>query len=138
MSISDKMRKELVKEIRYASTQMKNTSNISEKLYFFSAVYGILNRIFNFEYSDELIFMHQIIRQTFDSINSSIHSGQKTDINPRIPNKIFDKLQDSLEKLASNIEAKKEVYSILKDISVCGYSAVGNGYYLYLKGMLKI
>ena len=70
MKLSPELRNKLVTEIRYAAEGMKKSEIITDKMYYFSAVYGMLDRVFNFEYDPELVFAHQVIRQAFETINS--------------------------------------------------------------------
>jgi hypothetical protein len=52
--------------------------------------------------------------------------------------KLFDGLQDALSLLADSIESGERTYSILERIANLAYSTSGNGYYMFLKGMLKV
>jgi hypothetical protein len=140
MEISSGLRETIVKEIRYAVENMKKSDKLNEKMYFFSAVYAIVDRAFNFEYDPQLIFIHQVVRQAFDTINSKIALMTQTgvSIGTVIPNNLFPKLQDTLNKLADSIEENKNSYSLLEIIANIGYSATGNGSYLCFKGLLKV
>ena len=51
---------------------------------------------------------------------------------------MWESLADCLEKLADEIVADKVIYSILKRISLLAYITTGNGYYMFLKGKIKI
>jgi hypothetical protein len=138
MKLSSKMRVALVKEIRFAVDNMKQSQKPTDKMYFFSAVYGMLQRVFNFEYDPELVFIHQVVHQAFDAINNRINLGIQKDVPSSIPENLFEKLQNYLSELADNIESDKKTYDILEKISVLGYSTIGNGLYLLIKNDLKI
>ena len=138
MKLSQNMREALVKEIRFAANKMKNSPKITDKMYFFSAVYGMLQRVFNFEYDPELVFIHQVIHQTFDTINNRVNMGIQRDVPSTIPDDLFAKLEACLFELADKIESNKKSYEILEKIANIGYVTIGNGLYLNIKGDLKI
>ena len=139
MNVSKHMEKKLIDEIRFVRGNMVHTNNPSEKLYYFSAVFGIANRIINFEYDPEILFLNQVTQLTYNMINArlaALAGGQEAGIS--IPEGIFPKMEESLEKLANAIEQKQEIYSILQHLIHLAYTTTGNGYYMYQKGLIKI
>jgi DNA replication initiation complex subunit (GINS family) len=56
----------------------------------------------------------------------------------QIPDDFFNKLARLTEELAKTIEEDKDVYEILKKITIHSYLLSGNGYYLYQKGIIKV
>lgn len=139
MDLSQNMKNELTNEIHFVIKKMRGTSSAAEKLFFFSALFAIAQRIINFEYDPEVIFLHQVLQQVYNTVNGrimTIATGQQAPIG--IPDKLFDSLENSLAELVFNIEKGNKIYPQLQAIMNLGYSMTGNGYYLYLKGMLKI
>jgi hypothetical protein len=139
MNLSPNMKKELIREIRFVVDRMKTTNSAQEKLYYFSATFGISQRILNFEYDLELAFIYQVLQLVYNAVNIRIGSMSKGLESPiLIPDLLFIKLEDTLNELAKKIEDDKETYKELEIMANCAYSTTGNGYYLYQKGMLKI
>ena len=139
MNLSQNMKNELTNEIKFVVKKMNDADSPSEKLYFFSALYGIAQRIINFEYDPELAFIHQVLQFVHNTVNSRIAvitSGQQAPVG--IPDNLFTSLQNTLAELAFNIEKGTNVYPQLQAMMNLAYSTTGNGYYLYLKGMLKV
>jgi hypothetical protein len=133
------MRQDLVKELKYVLDQMRSTQNPVDKLYYFTAVYGIANRIFNFEYDPELVFVHDVVQHTYNSINQRLNLiAQRLEGGASMPGDVFAKLEACLEKLADKIENDQKTYEVLQEMDQIAYSTSGNGYYLYKKGTLKI
>jgi len=66
---------------------------------------------------------------------ASIKQGQGVNT---FPKDVFDKLENALEELVVKIEKGEKTYPVLEKISNLAYSTTGNGYYLYLKGMLTV
>jgi hypothetical protein len=139
MNISKDMRSKIISEIEYVTDKMKKNPNPLEKLYYFSAIFGLFQRVINFECDPELIFIYQVSNLTYNALNSRISSmAQRADAGVNLPDKAFEKIENDLEELANQITLNKPVYAVLQDMANIAYSATGNGYYLYQKGMLKL
>ncbi|NLL90329.1 MAG: hypothetical protein GX226_04410 [Dehalococcoidales bacterium] len=138
MKISKSRKSNLVKELRYVAEKMKSTDNVHEKLFYFSAIYGEVNRIINYEYDPELVLVHQIFNTGYNTIMANLSSNQQGTGIITIPPNLFKKLQDTIYVLADNIESNRNIYKELEEVSNLAYSTSGNGYYLYLKGIIKI
>jgi len=139
MNLSQNMKNELINEINFVVKKMRDTNIPAEKLYFFSALFAIAQRIINFEYDAEVCFMHQVLQYVYNTVNSRIimkTTGQQAQIG--IPDNLFTSLENSLAELVFNIEKGAKIYPQLQAMMNLAYSTSGNGYYLYLKGILKI
>jgi hypothetical protein len=138
MHLSPNMQLALVTEIRNVAERMSESATDKEKLFFFSAVYGVANRIMNLEFDPELAFLHQVTNSAYTTINANLNLAAQGVSVTKLPPTLFDKLQDAIKDLATYIEEGKKTYPILERISNLAYSTGGNGYYLFLKGMLTI
>lgn len=139
MNISKQMEKTLIDEIRLVHGNMAKTNVPAEKMYNFSAVYGMANRIINFEYDPELLFLNQVIQLAYNMINARLSAlATRQDVGIDIPESMFTKIEGLLEKLADAIEQKQEICTILQNIIALAYTTTGNGYYMYKKGLIKI
>ena len=138
MRLSSNMQLTLVTEIRNVAERMSNSGTAQEKMFFFSAVYGIANRIMNLEFDPELAFLHHVTNSACNTINANLALAAQGVSVITLPPTIFDKLQDAVNELANCIEKGGKTYPILERISNLAYSTGGNGYYLFLKGMLTI
>jgi len=138
MHLSASNKEILVKELRTVADYMGNANTAQEKMYFFSAVFGIANRLMNLEFDSELGFLHHVIQAAHNTINTNLVLRSQGQAVANFPPTVFDKLQEAVSELAKYIEDGKQTYPILERISNLAYSTSGNGYYLYLKGLLKI
>ena len=141
MNIQGNYKRIIAKEFRGIVEKMKDTKDLSEKMYFFSATYGVVSRIFNLEFDPALVFTHFVLNAAGSTINGRLlvlKGGQDNVV--KIPEGLFDSLQNIIEKLAENIETgnKDELFTNLQKIANIAFTTTGNGYYLYQKGMLKI
>ncbi len=139
MNLSPEMQERFIDEVNFVIKNMKNTDNPTEKLYFFSAGYAMAQRIINLEYEPELNFIQQVLQLTYNMVNArliAISAGQEGGIS--IPDKLLTRLEEALEEMVDRIEQGTETYPALQKMVNLAYSTTGNGYYLYLKGMIKI
>ena len=139
MKLSAEMKKLLLDELRFVVERMKEAKEPFQKMYFFSAAYGAVNRIMNIEFDDELGFIHNVLSSAYSIINlrlSALSSGNEVAVG--IPAKMFDRLEAGLEEIIEMVEEGKATYPALQKISNAAYSTTGNGYYLYLKGYLVV
>ena len=51
----------IAKEIDFALQRMGDAVTAEEKLYYFSAVHGVINRVMNFQFDPVLVFAHQVL-----------------------------------------------------------------------------
>ena len=139
MNISDNFRKILVKEINYAVKQMNESSDAEEKLYYFSAVYGVVLRIFNLEYDSDLVYAHFILNETHKAfmgrLQAILKGGEKT---VPLREEHFKKLGAITKEFGKRIEKDEDISDTLKKFAILSYTTTGNGYYLLQKGLLKI
>lgn len=138
MHLSASNQEAFVKEIRTVVDYMGKANTAQEKMYFFSAVYGMANRLMNLEFDPELGFLHHVTQAASTTINTHLALAAQGQSVATFPPPVFDKLQEALSDLAEYIEEGKRTYPILERISNLAYSTSGNGYYLFLKGSLKI
>jgi hypothetical protein len=138
MHLSKSHKLALANEIRTAVDYMSKTNVAQEKMYFFSAVFGIANRIMNLEFDPELGFVHHVTNAAYTTINANLMLVAQGQSVRTFPPQFFEKLQEALGDLATNIEGGEPTYPVLERISNLAYSTSGNGYYLFLKGSLKI
>jgi len=117
---------------------MSKTNIAPEKMYFFSAVHGIANRIMNLQFDPELGFVYHVTNAAHATINANLMSMAQGQSVRTFPPQLFEKLQEALGDLATDIEKGQPTYPELEKISNLAYSTTGNGYYLFLKGSLKI
>ncbi len=138
MRLSKNNRIALVSEIRTVVDHMSKASTAKEKMYFFSAIFGVAHRIMNLEFDPELGFVHHVTNAAYNTINTTLLLVTQGQSMPTFPDDVFDKLQEALKDLATYIEEDKQTYLVLERISNLAYCTSGNGYYLFLKGLLKI
>jgi hypothetical protein len=135
MKLSTPIKEVLVNEIGSALERMRSSKDPNSIMFYFSAVYGILHRIYNIEYDSDLVFAHFVVNSTYQQINARL---QATDKVIQIPENLFERLIEKTGDFLEAIKENKNLYEVLKEFTLLGYVTIGNGYYLYQKGLLKI
>lgn len=138
MDLSKNMKSLFIKELKFVLKNMKSTDILVEKLYFFSAIYAVANRIFNIEFHSELVFIHNAIQAAHQQISTNLSAAQEQKLAIGIPDGLFDELEIAVEEMIAKISNNQDIYLVLQRISDLAYSTTGNGRYLHLKGMLAI
>ena len=139
MNVNDAFRKLIVEEITFAIKKMEETKEATELLYYFSAIPGMFQRIYNMEYDSHLVFAHFILKATHDSFVQRLKASQQGgDNSVLIKDDQFERLISLSKELLSNIKKDRDIDEVLKKLTILLYSTTGNGNYLMEKGWLKI
>ena len=138
MNLSKNMQSLFIKELKFVLKNMKATVIPVEKLYFFSAIHAVANRIFNIEFHSELVFIHNVIQTTHQLISTNLTTALQHGSAVGMPDGLFDGLESAVEEMIAKTSNNQDIYLVLQRISDLAYSTTGNGRYLHLKGMLTI
>lgn len=139
MNIDDKTRNVIVSEIDYVAKKMQSSTSAEEKVYYFSALHGVVNRVFNLEYDADLVYAHFVLLNTFTAFQQRLFALTKGgDSVIPLTEEQFDKLEKTTKELGKKIKRKEEIDSVLKEFVILAYTTTGNGYYLLDKGIIKI
>ena len=138
MNLSEDMSKLFIDELNFVLQNMKATDKPMEKIYFFSGIFGVANRIFNIEFHSELVFIHNVVKAAHKQILESLALVSQGGLAIGIPEDIFNGLEAEIEEMITRISHDQDIYSSLQKISNLAYSTTGNGRYLHFKGMLTI
>jgi hypothetical protein len=138
MAISKKMKESIVNEVRYSIKKMEEAASIEEKLYYFSAVQGIFHRVFNIEFSSDLLYAHFIFNEVFKAFQQKLAAMKMGDLVFVINEQQIGRLSDLTKEFLNQFESDKNTDDVLKKMVILLYSVNGNGNYLMGKGLLKI
>jgi len=138
MKISDSFKKIIVEEITFVAEKMEQSTQVPEKLFYFSGVHGVLQRVFNLEYVEELVYIHFVLTATYETFIQRLKGIQQGEGTIPLLEEQLNKLILTLKELRDNIQENKDIHETLKKFVLLSFSTTGNGYYLLQKGMLKI
>lgn len=129
----------LASEFRFAADRMAGTPDLGEKLYLFSAFFGEVNRALNQFWTPELGLAHLVLREVHQLITGRLSMPTPgTAVPPELP-EALDRVAAGMATLfeSERIDEVK-LYQLLSRAAELGYVATGNGYYLYLKGQIRL
>jgi hypothetical protein len=135
---SEKYKDIIVKELEFVINKINQSPTIEEKLYYFSAVQGVLNRILNLEYTEELLLAFYITNETLKMFHQRFASFQAGDKSINLTDEQMLRLSQITVEFLETIRNDENIEEVLKKYVVLLYSTTGNGYYLMEKGVLKI
>ena len=140
LSISEQYKTILADEIAFAREKMDGESDTRKKVYYYSAVPAMIQRLFNIDpnFDRQLVFMFTVLSASYNQtkvLMDRIWAGDRL-IAP--PEKFFDKLSIQLQQLEANIRNNEDVHLVLEKIAVSAYILDGNGYYLHQKGWMEL
>jgi hypothetical protein len=141
MKISDSYHDIILNEFNEVEKLCNEASSPDDKLYFFTASFGVINRIMNLYCDPTLIFMHNILKDAHQAIaNRLTISKNPENISSSLPKDMWDSLFYYFSELKLAFEKKDEVKirEVLEKFSNLIYATSGNGFYLYLRKKLVL
>jgi hypothetical protein len=136
--LSDNYRFILKEEIIFVTKKMRAGKSLDEKLFFFSAIYAMIQRIINLEYNGDLVFAFHVIQRTYEMFFQRLTALKSGDTSVLMSEAHFIALDEAMMAFLRVLEENGSLDVALKAFSIASYSTTGNGYYLMEKGMLKI
>lgn len=140
LSISEPHKTILADEIAFAREKMDAESDTRKKVYYYSAVPAMIQRIFNIDpaFDRQLIFMFTVLSTSYNQTKVLMDRIMAGDHLVTPPENFFDKISIYLHQLEDKIRNDEDTYLILEKIAVSAYLLDGNGYYLYQKGWIDL
>lgn len=140
MNIPENYQTLLVDEIATVRKKMDEEGDIRKKIFYYSAVYAMVQRIFNLypNFDPQLIFMYVVMNDSYTRTRNLIDRMLAGDKLITLPDGFFDKISLFLQQLENRIQNNEDTYTILEKFAVLTYILEGNGHYLYRKNWLKL
>lgn len=140
MNIPDQYYEMLLTEFKDAQKLSNETELIEDKIYYFSATYGIINRIMNFYCDSILVFMHQVLKAVHIDLTNRLQRPNRGAVSTSFPTAFIEALFTYLNELIVEFEKKNEdgIRKVLEKFSNLSYATTGNGYYLFLRNKLSL
>ncbi len=143
LTLPKEVHQRIASEFRFAASKMAEAPDLSTKTYYFSAFYGELQRALNYDWSDELSLVHMILQTSHQTIKGRIDlaiAGVEPGLG--LPSEFAQAYTRFASDMASLFERPEideaALYRLLARAAALNYSVTGNGYYLYLKGVLSL
>jgi hypothetical protein len=116
---------------------MQESKRDGDKLYFFSAVFGAAQHVFNVEFSEQILHLYVVANWTHGQLNGRlVAESAQAPMTPVMPDGTLSNLGEVVGALANRLESDKPFDDLLSEMCRLGYSATGNGFYLMQVGKL--
>jgi hypothetical protein len=125
-------------EIDYVLSMMDKAKEVDKKLYFFSAIPGTIQRVFNLEYNSDLVYLQVILQNTYTALAQRLHAVKSGDMVVPLTDMQLKQLIALVVELSEKIRKDEPLDDTLKKFAILAYSTTGNGYYLMQKGLLEL
>lgn len=119
----------------------ENAETRDDALYYFSALFGVLNRVMNFFCDPVLIFMHQVLQATHRAVTERMAMPIKPGVSSNgVTDEMWQALFSYIPLLidAFEKEDEDEIRRVLQKFINLSYATTGNGRYLQLRGKLHL
>jgi hypothetical protein len=143
LSLPKEIKEHMANEFRFAADKMAEASDLSTKMFFYSAFFGAIHRSLNYAWNDDLALLHLAVQNSHQQMKGRLDLAI-AGVEPGLgfPPNFGDVLTQFADDLASWFAAKTPdedmFYRLLKRAAVLAYVVTGNGYYLYTKGAIKL
>jgi uncharacterized protein YpuA (DUF1002 family) len=143
MPLRKEYQERLSKEYRYAATKMQEVSELDKKLFYFSVLFSEAQRTLNWQWDRDLVLIYTVTQFAHTQINNAMQAFKITQALPIDWATIFNKLTSVASDMATYFEKAEsndngELIQILGHLSEITYAVLGNGSYLYEKGLIKL
>jgi hypothetical protein len=132
----------LISEMERIETECEQATDPEERLYYFSAIFGTINRIMNFHCDPALVFIHQVLQQTHQELQARLKASRSPGVEQfvLVPKQMMDSLLSYVSELKVGISSQDDqaISRALQKFASLGYATTGNGYYLYTIGRLRV
>ena len=135
---SDGYKQAIIKELEFVLLKMNESKNDDDKIYYFSAIQGMLHRVMNLEYTDDLLFAFFITNEAHKSLLQRSISLKQGDAVVKLTEQHWVRLIEITKDFLEAVKNDDNLDSVLKKYVILSYSTTGNGNYLMEKGILKI
>lgn len=131
----------ILNEFKDVQVLCEKAETLDDALYYFSALYGVVNRVMNFYCDPVLVFMHHVLQATHKAISDRIAMPIKPGITSNgVTEEMWQALFSCTRLLTDAFEKKDEdeIRQVLQKFTNISYAATGNGRYLQLRGKLSL
>ena len=138
MKLEKHFKEILVKELHDVAKKIKKETDLRRKVYFYSAVRGIAERIMRLHFDSELLLTTIVVGASYNHVSERVNMFVAGDRIIPVSPETLNKLADYIDAVADNIEKGKVTYKMLEKIATLSYTTTGPGYYTLETGKMKI
>jgi len=132
LEIPKELKQNLLNELEFVAKKMKEESDISRKIYFFTATYGAIERVMRYYPNNELAITHAILNLCYNTLNDRVNRLRAGDAAVPLPQNWSEQLVNYTEELRKAIEKNQSTYPILEKFMELAYLSTGPGFYSHI------
>jgi hypothetical protein len=132
LEIPEELKKELLSELEFIIKKMAEETDVSRKMYFFTATYGAIGRVLRYHSNNELTMAHALLTICYNTLNDRINRLKEGYAAVPLPENWSEQLIDYLSEFKKAIQENRSTYPALEKITRLSYMATGAGYYDYV------
>lgn len=125
-------------DLDFVLTKLDENIAFDEKLFFFTAVFGAVNRALNTKAAPELVYLHHILSSVYGAFYVRIQAIKGGDLTVQLDEAIIGKFIEYVKELGQKIRGDLPLDEVLIKLVNLSYVTQGNGFYLYKRGALAI
>jgi hypothetical protein len=142
LKLPESIQKRLASEFRFARDKMAESGDFDSLMYFYSAFYGEVQRALNLHWNADLALMHSVLVHSHQTTMGRLQAIRAGDVSVDLPKGLREALLQVALELNTLFEGdeidERSLYGILTRIGELTFAMTGNGYYLYVRGAIKI
>ncbi|MGA2974700.1 MAG: hypothetical protein ABSF77_05255 [Spirochaetia bacterium] len=138
MVVSGDARTIIDPDLDFVLSKLGENVPFDEKLFYFSAVFGAVNRALNAKTTPELVYLHHILSSVYAAFYMRIQAIKAGDLTVQLDEAIVSKFIEYVNELAQKIKGNLPFDEVLIKLVNLSYVTQGNGFYLYKRSELKI
>jgi len=139
MKISKEYKKTIIDEFEKVIKLISESKTLQDELYYFSAMFGIINHIMNLEMNSTLVAIHQILKEAHTAFSQRLNQPKLPNVESlEFPKQVWQSLKNILPTLVVSIKDNddEKLRVLLEKIIYHSYANSGNGFYNLKKGTM--
>ena len=138
MKLSKEQKERLSEELQFISKNINNNLDKEDLVvFYFSAAYGVFDRIMRENYDDDLLFAEEVMRMAYLNMTEGAEGLYSPPID-KYSKEVISKIASNLNSMAEAIRKGYDIYSYVRNISILSFALTGPGIYLLERGLLKL
>ncbi|MGA2766155.1 MAG: hypothetical protein ABSG17_22660 [Spirochaetia bacterium] len=125
-------------DLDFVLTKFAEETPLDEKLFYFSAIFGAVNRALNMKATPDLVYLHHILSSVYGAFYMRIQAIKSGDLTVQLDDVIVGKFIEYVTELGQKIRGDSSLDEVIIKLVNLSYVTQGNGFYLYKRGELII
>lgn len=115
---------------------MKGATDLSKELYYYSAAFGVLDRVIKTEFDEDLFAASFVTLASYNTLVTQVNLNRGGDLTIPVQKKELDAVADEVAALSQRIRKGSDLYSVLRRIMILTFEQTGPGHYLVERGRI--